>query len=99
SASTQALGADAAEAVAASMGPPGQVATLILPADVSWGEGGVPAAPLPVPPLPVADDATVDAIAAAIRSGGKTALLLGARALREPALAEASRIAAHAGVQ
>src|SRR5215470_4951650 len=30
------LGADAAEAVAAAMAPPGQVATLVLPADVSW---------------------------------------------------------------
>jgi len=35
SASTQNLCQDAAQAVAASMGPPGQVATLILPADVS----------------------------------------------------------------
>ena len=33
-------GADAAAAVAAACGPPGQVATLILPADVSWSEGG-----------------------------------------------------------
>jgi acetolactate synthase-1/2/3 large subunit len=39
-------GRDGAEAVAASYGPPGQVATLILPADVAWGEGGVPAEPL-----------------------------------------------------
>ncbi|VDH08386.1 thiamine pyrophosphate-binding protein [Bordetella trematum] len=31
------LGRDAAEAVAAAMQYPGQVATLILPADVSWG--------------------------------------------------------------
>src|SRR6202521_1909414 len=30
------LAGDAAEAVAAAIGPPGQVATLILPADVSW---------------------------------------------------------------
>ena len=44
SASTQSLSADAAQAIAATMGPPGQVATLILPADVSWSEGGVPAA-------------------------------------------------------
>ncbi len=41
--STAALCQDAAEAIGACMGPPGQVATLILPADVSWGEGGVPA--------------------------------------------------------
>ena len=31
---------DAADAVAAAIGPPGQVATLILPADVSWSDGG-----------------------------------------------------------
>jgi len=38
-------GADAVAAVAAACGPPGQVATLILPADVSWSEGGSVAAP------------------------------------------------------
>ena len=97
--STAALCADAAEAIAAARGLPGQVATLILPADVSWGEGGVPCPPPPAPaPLP-ADDATVAAIAAAIRSGGKTALLLGGQALREPALLAAARIAAQCGVK
>ena len=66
---------------------------LILPADVSWGEGGVPAA-LPTLALPpVADEGVVQAIAQAIQSGQKTALLLGARALREPGLMAASRIA------
>ncbi|HEY9558341.1 MAG TPA: thiamine pyrophosphate-binding protein, partial [Acidimicrobiales bacterium] len=44
--STEALASDAAEAVAAAVGPPGQVATLILPADVSWSEGAEPAAPV-----------------------------------------------------
>ena len=42
----RAVGRDAAEAVAAAAGPPGQVATLILPADVSWSEGAEPAAPV-----------------------------------------------------
>jgi len=97
SASTRALGVDTAQAVAAAMGPPGQVATLVLPADVSWSEGGEPAQRLPVAPPPVTDEATIDAIVQAIRSGGKTALLLGARALREPGLLAASRIAAHTG--
>jgi acetolactate synthase-1/2/3 large subunit len=41
--STQ-LGQDAVDAVLAARGLPGQVATLILPADVSWGDGGQPAA-------------------------------------------------------
>ena len=45
------------------------MATLILPADVSWGEGGVPAA-LPTLVLPpVAGDEVIDAIAQAIQSG------------------------------
>lgn len=96
--STAALCKDAVDAIVAARGLPGQVATLILPADVSWGEGGVPCA-MPAPATPaVADDATVAAIAAAIRSGKKAALLLGGRALREPSLLAAARIAAHSGV-
>src|SRR3954471_13652523 len=47
SARPQDVAADAADAVAAALGPPGQVATLILPADVSWLEGGAPARPRP----------------------------------------------------
>src|SRR4051794_31542185 len=43
--STEDLARDAAEAIRAAQGPPGQVATLILPADVSWGDGAQPAAP------------------------------------------------------
>lgn len=97
--STAALCGDAVDAIQAARGLPGQVATLILPADVSWGEGGTPCPPPPPPaPLP-ADDATVAAIAGAIRGGGKTALLLGGQALREPALLTAARIAAQHGVK
>ncbi len=96
---TEELGADAADAIAAAIGPPGRVATLILPADVSWGEGGQAAAPPELVEPDVADDDTVKQIAEAIRGGGKTALLLGGRALREPSLVAAARIAAHNGVK
>ena len=96
---TAALCQDAADAVRAARGLPGQVATLILPGDVSWGEGGVPCAAPPLPTLAGADDATVAAIAEVVRSGRRTALLLGGRALREPSLLAAARIAAHSGVQ
>ncbi|MFT3665488.1 acetolactate synthase large subunit [Piscinibacter sp.] len=99
SASTAALCEDAVQALAATLGPPGQVATLILPADVSWSEGGVPAAPPPPAPVPAADDAVLAAIAQAVRSGAPAALLLGGRALREPALLAAARIAARCGVK
>ncbi|HNE72817.1 MAG TPA: acetolactate synthase large subunit, partial [Giesbergeria sp.] len=97
--STAALCQDATDAITAARGLPGQVATLILPADVSWGEGGVPCPPPPAPTPPAADDATVERIAQAVRSGKKTALLLGGQALREPSLLAAARIAAHCGVQ
>src|SRR5436309_636207 len=49
--STADLSRDAADAIAAAVGPPGQVATLIVPADVAWGNGGEPVgSPEPNPP-------------------------------------------------
>jgi len=96
---TEDLCQDAANAITAARGLPGQVATLILPADVSWGEGGIPCPVEAQPQQPVADDATVKAVADAIRSGKKTAMLMGGRALREPALLAAAKIAAANGVK
>ena len=96
---TDQLCRDAVDAIAAARGLPGQVATLILPADVSWGEGGLPCPPPPPLHTEAADDATVQAIAQAVRSGAKSALLLGGQALREPGLLAAARIAAHSGVK
>src|SRR3954464_4385225 len=93
SASTAELAGDAAEAIAAAVGPPGQVATLILPADVSWSDGAEPAAPPAPPQPPVASDGAVSAAADALRSGKRSALLLGGRVLRERGLFAASRIA------
>lgn len=97
--STAELCRDAVDAIAAAKGPPGQVATLILPADVSWGEGGVPCPPPPPAPRVPADATTVEAIAKVLRSGDKVAFLLGGRALREPSLIAAGKIAAHSGAK
>lgn len=98
--STAGLCDDAVEAITAARGLPGQVATLILPADVSWGEGGQPASP-PAPHEPeAAGGDTVADIAGLLKNrGGRTALLLGGRALREPSLEAAARIAAHSGAK
>jgi acetolactate synthase-1/2/3 large subunit len=96
---TEALAGDAAEAIAAAQGPPGQVATLILPADVSWSDGAQPAPPLPPAVPPVATEAVVSELAGVLRRGRRTALLLGGRALREPGLLAAGRIAAATGTQ
>ncbi|MBS0456854.1 MAG: acetolactate synthase large subunit [Proteobacteria bacterium] len=98
-ASTASLCSDAVAAIVAARGLPGQVASLILPADVSWGEGGQPAVTPPPTTPPTADDASIAAIAKAIGAGGKTAFLLGGQALRERALLAAARIGAHAGVK
>src|SRR3954453_10883200 len=70
--STDALSRDAVEAIAAAVGPPGQVATLILPADVSWGDGGEPVA-MPARPAPaVADPEAVERVAKALGARGST---------------------------
>ncbi len=80
---------DAADAVAAALGPPGCVATLVLPADSSWSESETG----PCPPRPVRRPAgvppdTVDEVAKALRSGERAALLLGGTALarRRPSM-------------
>jgi acetolactate synthase-1/2/3 large subunit len=93
------VGADAADAVAAARAHPGRVATLILPADVSWGDGGVAVGPVP-PPAPTAvTETTVKAIAEILRSGEPAALLAGGPAGREAGLRALSRIAAATGAK
>ncbi|HVW42549.1 MAG TPA: acetolactate synthase large subunit [Amycolatopsis sp.] len=92
--STADVGADAAATVAASQDPPGRVATLILPADISWGDGGVPVAPIP-PRIPHAvAETTVKSVAEVLRTGEPVALLFGGSACREAGLRAMSRIAA-----
>ncbi|MBK1887806.1 acetolactate synthase large subunit [Marinobacter sp. DY40_1A1] len=90
---------DAVDAITTARGLPGQVATLILPADVSWGEGGSPSVVPKQVESPTAGDSAIQAAVDAVRSGKKTALLLGGRALREPALMAAAKIAAAKGVK
>jgi acetolactate synthase-1/2/3 large subunit len=76
------------------------VATLILPADVSWEQGGEPARPLTPAAPPRAGDEVVSGVARALREGGRrTALLLGGRALREDSLRAAARVAAATGTR
>src|ERR687890_2314213 len=97
SADSRSVARDGAAAVAAAMTPPGRVATLILPADVSWNEADGPA---PLPPVegraPAAPEAISD-VARALRSGEPAVLFLGGRALREVGLMLAGRLAAENG--
>jgi acetolactate synthase-1/2/3 large subunit len=93
------VAADAAEAVAEARRFPGQVATLVLPADVSWLEGATPAAPVPVPARAATSDETITLVAKALRSGEPVALLIGGAAVREPGLRVVSAIAAATGAK
>ncbi len=92
-----AVGADAAEAIAAASREPGQVATLILPADTAWTDGGkvAPVPPIPAPKSPSSD--AIDAAARALRLGPTSMLLLGHKALRAKGLDWAGAIAARTG--
>jgi len=92
------VGADAADAVAAAYGPPGQVATLVLPADSSWTESSTgPCPPRPRAAAPEVPAETLEGVAAALRSGAPSALLLGGSALRARGLHAASRISGVSG--
>ena len=92
------VGADAAAAVQASNLSPGQIATLILPSDTSWNDGGIPAEALPRVPTPLASPKQIEECAAILRRGGEgVVLLLGNQALSETGLALAHRIAMATG--
>ncbi len=92
------VAADAADAVAAATGPPGLVATLVLPADASWSESTTgPCPPRPRGRATVVPADTVAEVAKALRGGERAALLLGGSALRADGLRAASRVSATAG--
>src|SRR5215469_9551595 len=67
---------DGARAVQAARVAPGQIATLVLPADCAWNQAGGPAPPLAVAPPAKVDDSVIDRIAGALKNGKRSALLL-----------------------
>jgi acetolactate synthase-1/2/3 large subunit len=90
----------AAEAVSVAMTPPGQAATLILPADAAWGEADGEPVRAERPPAWRPDEARIREAAQALRQGaGRTVLLLSGRVLREDGLRVAGRIAAATGAR
>src|SRR5687767_4672403 len=88
---------DGALAIQAARVAPGQIATLILPADTAWGEAeGVADTPdTPQPAKPQKED--VVAAAKALKQGDSAMLFLGGRALRARGLELAGKIAAKTG--
>ena len=92
------VGGDAATAVQAARAASG-TATLILPSDTCWDDGGTAGARLPDVPMPTAAPGAVEAAAGLARLGAGTLLLLGGRALRAGPLATARRICAATGAR
>lgn len=91
---------DVLEAVTAAMRAPGGVATLILPADVSWGE--LSATPEPLSPVARSakafDEVAVERAAAALRVAGAV-LFVGGDAMSAAGLVALGRLQHHLGVR
>ena len=95
--SSKSIAGDAALAVQAARTAPGQIATLILPADTAWGEADGPAQVAePAPRATVTAQAITEG-ARALKNGPSTMLFLGGAAVRGKALDWAGRIAAKTG--
>ncbi|MDN7183507.1 acetolactate synthase large subunit [Caballeronia sp. SEWSISQ10-4 2] len=99
--SSNAIAWDAAQAVARASEHPGQIATLILPGDISWQQ--VTGAPVLPPPIATTrktpSAARVEHIARVLRSGEPALIILANNATRGAALEKAGRVAAATGAQ
>ena len=93
------VAADGAEAVAAACASPGQIATLILPANTAWDEGSGAAPPVAVPGRSQVNADAITNAAKILKSGAPTALVLTGHAVRETGLALAGQIAAATGAK
>jgi acetolactate synthase-1/2/3 large subunit len=93
------VGRDAIDAIVAARSASGQIATLIVPADVAWNEGGkvVTLSALPKPVMPASE--TIERAAAILKSGSRSAMLLAGNALYGKGLAAARRIASATGAK
>jgi acetolactate synthase-1/2/3 large subunit len=99
STSARNVAADAARAVQAARAAPGQIATLILPADTAWNENGEVGAPLRVPARPAVAPDLLATIARTLRSREPAMLMLSGQALSEDGLYAAHRVAHVSGAK
>jgi len=93
------VGRDAAAAVAAARTAPGGIATLILPSDSSWNDGGAVAPPVAVPVAAAVDPRSVAQAARVLRERQNVLLLVGGEAVRERCQGLLWRIAAATGAK
>ncbi len=83
-------------AIEACLGPPGRVASLIIPADCQWEPGPEPLSVKPSAALREASGSAIEEAARALRAG-RGGILLGGTALTEAGLRAAARVAAAIG--
>jgi acetolactate synthase-1/2/3 large subunit len=93
------VGADAAAAIAAARTYPGTIATLILPADTAWEDGGIPARAAPPAPPPAVAASAIARAAEILRAGEPALLLVGGFCLREAPLLDGWRVTQHSGAK
>lgn len=93
------VAAAGARAYAASMSAPGGIATLILPADTAWLDADEAANPVDFDAPHTVDGTEIDKVAAALKNGKKSAILLRGRVLLEDGLELAGRIQAATGAR
>ena len=87
-----------AEAVAAASSKPGNVATVVIPADHAWNEGAEPATAIEPRPTPKVPPRILSEVTECIRRGSRICLYLGGRSLCGEALLAAGRVAEATGV-
>ena len=92
---------DTVAAIQAATAPPGRIATLIVPADVSWNGAAAPGRPVDAPHSPGSgvSDQAVEMAAKILRGDAPTVLLIGGDATREQGLRAAAAIAEATGAR
>jgi acetolactate synthase-1/2/3 large subunit len=95
----EAMAKAACDVILAARTPPGQVATLIVPADFSWSEAGEPLTGLPQLERTRPRAECIREAASVLRSSEPAGLLLSGGALLQPGLKAAGQLAAGAGVR
>jgi acetolactate synthase-1/2/3 large subunit len=92
------LGKAISKTIAAAVAPPGQVAMLVIPADISWSEVAGPGPAVDPARRPFPPRESIAQAAGLIAAAG-TALLMGGTTLNDRGLAAAGRLAAHTGAR
>ncbi|MEQ8447164.1 MAG: acetolactate synthase large subunit [Pelagibacterium sp.] len=93
----QAIGQDAVDAVAAARGA--QIATLILPGDTAWNDGGIIGHGCETDTDAAVDPDAVEAATRALASGEQAMIILGGRSISGEALDLAGQIAGKTGAR